>query len=315
MTQQFAHLSDLHLTSLAGVRIGQLMSKRCLGYLSWWRRRRHEHRAEVLDAMLRDMGDRPLDQLLVTGDLTHIGLPSEFRQALDWLQRLGEPQQVGVVPGNHDAYVRTPWEQTFDLWRDYLKGDLKGDLQGDGPTGGFPSLRRRGQLAFIGINTGCPMPPFFATGRAGQDQLARLPALLDSCREQGLFRVVYLHHCPLPGLEHWRKRLTDAAELVEILRDGGAELVIHGHGHRSLANSLDSRDGEIPVLAVPSASALGQHGPASAWHLYEVSRRDEGWTLVQRPRHYRRESGEFAAGEPREWRLRRPAPPPAPGTP
>lgn len=51
----FAHLSDPHLTSLQGVRWRQLMNKRMLGYLSWRRKRRAEHRGEVLDALLEDL--------------------------------------------------------------------------------------------------------------------------------------------------------------------------------------------------------------------------------------------------------------------
>ena len=116
--QRFAQISDPHLSSLEGVPARDLMSKRALGYLSWRLRRRFEHRTEVLAALERDLQQFALDQLLVTGDLTHLGLPREFRQALAWLRQLGEPQEVAVIPGNHDASVATPWRDTFALWRD-----------------------------------------------------------------------------------------------------------------------------------------------------------------------------------------------------
>ena len=80
MSQRFAHLSDPHLSSLEGVRASQLINKRALGYLSWKRRRRFEHRREVLDALQNDLDMASLDQLLVTGDLTHVGLPQEFEE-------------------------------------------------------------------------------------------------------------------------------------------------------------------------------------------------------------------------------------------
>ena len=76
----------------------------------------------------------------------------------------------------------------------------------------YPSLRVRGDIAFIGLSTACPKPPFMATGTVGPEQLARLPALLDNTAARGLFRVVYLHHSLLPGKDTWRKRLTDAAQ-------------------------------------------------------------------------------------------------------
>ena len=97
--QHFAQISDPHLSSLEGVRPGELLSKRALGYLSWRRRRRFEHRPEVLAALQQDLDQFELDQVLVTGDLTHVGLPQEFRQALTWLENLGAPDHVAVIAG------------------------------------------------------------------------------------------------------------------------------------------------------------------------------------------------------------------------
>ena len=149
--QQFAQLSDPHLSSLENVQRGQLRGKRFLGYLSWRRKRKDEHRPEVLDALLADIATRSLDQVVVTGDLTHVGLPSEFRQARDWLERLGSADQVTLVPGNHDACVAEPWSDTFALWEDYLRSDPEAGTQD-----WFPSLRVRGEIACIGLSTACP---------------------------------------------------------------------------------------------------------------------------------------------------------------
>ena len=102
---RFAHISDLHLTSLEDVKVSDLLNKRALGYLSWRLRRRREHAPEVLTALLRDLRQLTLDHIVITGDLTHVGLPSEFQQARQWLEALGAPTDVTVVPGNHDAYV------------------------------------------------------------------------------------------------------------------------------------------------------------------------------------------------------------------
>ena len=92
MPQRFAQISDPHLSSLETVNATDLLNKRALGYLSWRRKRRFEHRVEVLQALQGDLDLDELDQLLITGDLTHIGLPSEFRQASQWLRGLGSPQ-------------------------------------------------------------------------------------------------------------------------------------------------------------------------------------------------------------------------------
>lgn len=301
MPQSFAQLSDPHLSTLSGVQARELLSKRALGYLSWRSKRQFEHRPEVLDALLQDLARAPLEQVLVTGDLTHIGLPSEFRQARDWLQRLGEPGDVALVPGNHDACVAAPWNDTFALWRDYMASDQDNRAQHL-----FPSLRVRGDIAFIGLSTARPTPPLMATGTVGEEQLQRLPGLLQHAAEKGLCRVVYLHHCPVSGQEKWRKRLTDAPQVQAVLEEHGAELVLHGHGHRALYHELQTREGNLPVIAVPSASALGLHGADIAhYNRYEVQRGDAGWQVRIDVRRYDRTCGEFTEGDSRTLHIDR----------
>lgn len=295
--QQFAQISDPHLSSLDGVRARDLLNKRALGYLSWWHRRRFEHRPEVLTALQRDLDQFELDQVLVTGDLTHVGLPQEFRQAQCWLQQLGEPADVAVIPGNHDASVAADWDDTFALWREYMASDAAA-IGKDSLSTLYPSLRVRGDIAFIGLSTACPKPPFMATGTVGSAQLARLPALLDAAHANGQFRVLYLHHSPVPGREKWRKRLTDAASVQEIICRHGAELVLNGHGHRAHYDELATIHGKVPVIGVPSASALGLHGAnCASYSCYRVERSGEGWRLDIESRNYQPGTGEFAGGE------------------
>lgn len=302
--QQFAQLSDPHLSSLANVRARDLLNKRALGYLSWRRKRRFEHRPEVLAALQRDLQGETLDQLLVTGDLTHIGLPEEFRQGADWLHALGDPADVALVPGNHDACVAAPWQDTFAQWQDYMTSDSDTTAPTTPPT--FPTLRVRNDIAFIGLSTGCPKPPLMATGTLGEAQLRKLPALLQHAADQNLFRVVYLHHCPVAGAEKWRKRLTDAPQIEALLAEHGAELVLHGHGHRAHFNEIHSHHGTIPVIAVPSASALGLHGADVAqYNRYRVERNDGGWELNIESRCYQPGLDAFGAGDVRTLQLDR----------
>ena len=297
--EHFAHISDPHLTTPEGARVGQLLNKRLPGYLSWHYKRRYQHRREVLNALQHDLQARPVAQLLVTGDLTQVGLPQEFAQARDWLQQLGEPRQIAVVPGNHDACVETRWQETFALWDDYLASD-------EPVTPRFPSLRIRGGIAFIGLSSACPTPPFMATGTVGREQLERLPRLLAATRENGLFRVIYLHHSPLKSTEKWRKRLTDAGALQTLIEAYGAELVLHGHGHRAHYRELETRHGRVPVLAVPSASAMGLHGAEVAhYNRLTVARTASGWAVDIESRGYDRTLGRFTAQGQRSLALSR----------
>ena len=111
MPQRFAQLSDPHLSSLDAVRPRDLLGKRALGYLSWRHKRRFEHRREVLDALERDLAGTQFDQMLVTGDLTHIGLPEEFKQyfeAKDGGMQVIEPVKKLVDFQTHNLMKPAP---------------------------------------------------------------------------------------------------------------------------------------------------------------------------------------------------------------
>jgi 3',5'-cyclic AMP phosphodiesterase CpdA len=300
-----AHLSDLHLSSLRGVRPRELMDKRILGYLSWRHRRRREHRSDVLDALRADLHAEHPDHVAVTGDLTHIGLPQEFREAADWLAKLGAPQDVTVVPGNHDAYVREPWHRTFAQWSPYMRGDDAAAVAANASDSGteFPSLRVRRDVALIGLSTALPSAPFLATGRLGERQLARLEQLLAQTKAAGLFRVVLLHHPPGRHTVRWRKSLRDGAELRDILARQGAELTLHGHAHFSAATYLDGARGQNLAIGVPSASAIGKHADRHAtYHLYRIRREGEGWRLRVAVRAYSLADGRFMPEDGRRLR-------------
>jgi len=297
-----AHLSDLHLSSLDGVSPRALLDKRILGYISWRLRRRHEHRTDVLDALRADLQAEHLDHIAVTGDLTHLGLPQEFREAATWLARLGKPDGITVVPGNHDAYVREPWQQTFAQWSAYMQGDdATESAESDAA---FPSLRIRRQVALIGLSTARPSAPFLATGRLGEGQLQRLDRMLEQTAGSGLFRVVLLHHPPAAHTVRWRKSLLDGAALRGVLARRGVELVLHGHAHFSAATYLDAVRGRNLAIGVPSASAIGKKVDRYAtYHVYSIRRSNAGWRLRVSVRAYSLDRGHFVPEDGRRLRL------------
>lgn len=296
----FAHLSDPHLSTPRPLLPREWLGKRALGYLSWYRKRRFEHRAEVLAALQRDLARTRPDHLVITGDLTHLGQPEEFAQARRWLETLGPPERVSLVPGNHDSTVAAPWSETYAQWEDYLTADCRAESD----AAVFPSLRIRHGVALIGLSTAVPSPPLLAIGRLGSGQLARLDDLLDETGRRGLFRVIYLHHAPAPGQDKWRKRLIDAPALAAVVRRRGAELLLHGHNHRAREHWLDAGGRPIPVFGAASASAVGAHGEAGGYCLYRIGREHGEWQLELERRRYDRSSGDFVAADQRRLPLR-----------
>ncbi|HRK94985.1 MAG TPA: metallophosphoesterase [Rhodospirillales bacterium] len=297
-----AHLSDPHVPSPLALSLGVLASKRIFGYWSWHRRRVFIHSAVVLDALAEDLAENAPDHVAVTGDLVNISLPNEFPAAAHWLETLGPAETVSVVPGNHDAYVAVPWAESCGLWSAYMTGERSGGRIGP-PAGpdDFPYVRRHGDVAIVGLSTSTPTPPGWASGRLGDDQLARLEDLLARLGEEGRFRIVLLHHPPIEGDNPVRKRLMDAAALQEVVARHGAELLLHGHDHRCSIRMMGGPAGGVPAVGVPSASAVVEkHRPVGQYHLFEIARTPRGWRIDLRQRRYSAANGRFeAAGEER----------------
>ena len=275
---KLAHLSDLHATPVEIESPRDLFGKRALGWLSWRRRRRKEHRPEVLEALIEDLHAQDADHVGVTGDLTHLGLDSEIRAAAGWLERLGPPARVSVVPGNHDAYAGRRGAERWAPWASYMgthapegreaAADPTEDERG---TEGFPWVRRLGAVALVGVSSARPTAPLLATGRVGARQRAELEALLGRLAEEGRPRVLLIHHPPLPAGQSRRRQLDDAEAVRALLARAGAELVLHGHTHRTHLDRVAGPAGPIPVVGVPSSSAVGRRpGRRARYHLYRI---------------------------------------------
>lgn len=266
-----AHLSDPHLAPLPKPRAGELMGKRVTGYLNWVRGRNKLHSRPVLDALTSDLHAQAPDHIAVTGDLVNIALEAEFAQARAWLTAIGTPQNVSLVPGNHDAYVASTWPRCADLWRDFMRDDDRVEGQPQ-----FPYSRRRGPLLLIGTSTALPTAPFMATGELGRKQLAELDELLARHAADDCFRVLLIHH-PLRSQKS-HKRLIDAPALRDLLRTRSVDLVLHGHDHKHSLMWFDGPSAQIPAIGVPSASQTydGKHD-AAAYNLFRIENQGNAW--------------------------------------
>ncbi len=299
MACDIAHTSDLHLTGLSGLGWRPLAGKRLLGYLSWAFRRRREHRPEVLAALRKDLEAAPPDVLLVTGDLTHLGLPGEFSEAAAFLRRLGGPERVLVVPGNHEAYARSSYEEGLGRLAPYLPTEAPRPTEGPPAWGHFPRVDVRGEFAFVGLSTAIPTPPFSAAGRVGVPQSRRLEAMLSELGKEGLFRILYLHHPAESGVVRPRKDLEDRALLLDCLEKTGVELILHGHAHRSVRSRLRIRGEDVWSLGVGSASAMGLEGEErrARYHRLRLERERGGVRLTLTASKWDPESRSFAAAD------------------
>ena len=261
MTFLLAHLSDPHIGPLPTIPLSKLINKRLTGTLNWHRSRAGIHNMAVFQALIDDIIAQSPDHVALTGDLVNVGYATEFPQALAATRRLGGPDAVSIIPGNHDAYVRG----SLAAMEAHFAPFMGGDHPESGVT--FPFLRRRGPIALIGVNTGIPTLPFMATGRIGIAQRERLGRLLDATGREGLYRVVMMHHPPLRAAARFARGLVDAGAVTALLERHGAELVVHGHNHRHSLRIIEGSAGPIPIVGVASASAV----PGTPRHLAEYN--------------------------------------------
>lgn len=291
----FAHLSDPHLTTLDQISWTALLNKRIMGYISWKTHRRAEHRREVLDLLLASLHQHTLDHIVITGDLTHLGLPQEFQEARMWLDSLEKIAGTTVIPGNHEAYVSTSYESTLKQWEPYFQSDVPSESgRSRIAHSQFPSLRIRGPVAFIGLSTACPTAPFLATGSLDSRQLEDMTGILRSLQSRNVFKVLLIHHPPLPHTVRWRKRLTNTGQLHEVLSRFPVDLILHGHSHKCALDFLTTPENRTPVIGVPSASAKGEKpGDESQYCLFHVTREAEAFTLSASLYSYLREKEQF----------------------
>ncbi|MFH0900474.1 MAG: metallophosphoesterase [Pseudomonadota bacterium] len=255
---RLAHFSDLHLRSLEGAKIRDFFNKRLVGGLNLLLNRGRQHRPEILDAMVEELSAEAIDHILCTGDVTNLALDAEFDRGRACLDRLAAiPIGITCVPGNHDVYVRKVVGRFEELFAPYCAGDPQWQWSARDL---WPIVRVHGRLAIVGLSSCLPTAWFTAHGCVGSAQLERLETVLADPRLESRFRVLLLHHPPAGKRASTRFRgLRDYRELSSILERTGVELVLHGHEHLEMEESLSGPNGvAIPVHGVSSCSFHGR---------------------------------------------------------
>jgi 3',5'-cyclic AMP phosphodiesterase CpdA len=274
---RLGHLSDVHLAPVPGLRLRDYASKRVLGYANWRRHRARLMTSDALDRLVADLSAQAPDHIAVTGDLTNIATREEFEAARAWLEALGPPARVTAIPGNHDAYVPGAHHRYRRLWAPWMLSDDAEFVD----EALFPFMRRKGDVALIGVSSAVATAPFMATGRVGHGQTERLRKLLDEARAEGLFRVVLIHHPPkLVDLASTWRRLTDGARFRRAIERHGAELILHGHEHKRMTTAIKGPHGPVPVIGVPAGGSMARGGPrAAGYAIHEIAATDAGYAL------------------------------------
>lgn len=294
---RLVHLTDPHLSTLDGEKLSQLSAKRWSGYLSWLKNRRKQYLPAVLKKLVEAVKAENADQILLTGDLVHIGLETEIAQAAEWLPTLGSSGQVMLVPGNHDVYGKGSSDAVFQAWSDYLFQSVQPSVTA-AKTGQFPVVRKLGKLTLIGLSTACVTPIFMASGKLGAAQLLNLAELLQQAAAEGQLVVLLIHHPPLPGMTSRRKALEDSAALQAVMEQHPPLLIFYGHLH----HNQEQHWGETRTYCTASASSVSD----ASYRVIDIDGSDDGWAFRMRLKSISLDAGgelEFVTVDEQSWRV------------
>ena len=262
---RIVHLSDLHLQAdTRGLGFSDTGWHRALPRLELeklGRGRRYEGARACLERIALEVDALSPDLVLVSGDLTALALEQEFHAARDVLVDLSARRRpVVVVPGNRDRLA--PGGPDSRMFEEHLVDLVRSDLPRHADASGYPFVRLLGDdLAVVGLDsTRVPSYAGYVFGRLGDDQLARLDALLADPALASRSVAVMVHHAPLDAQGRrnpFSGGLIDGARLLEVTA-GRCVSLFCGHVHARYR--VAAAAGRPEVFCGGSATERGSEG-------------------------------------------------------
>jgi Icc protein len=163
---------------------------------------------DLLERSILEINDLEPTAVVVSGDLTDAGYRQEFEAAAEYIQRF-RCENVMVIPGNHDSrnvgYVH--FERLF---------------------GERYSCIDFGEAVMVGIDSS---EPDLNDGRVGREHYEFIRESFAGAGERLKIFVIHHHLIPIPGTGRERNIIFDAGDVLELLDEVGADLVLSGHKH------------------------------------------------------------------------------------
>lgn len=243
MSVRIGQMTDIHVRDFSGMRLSDWFGKRMTGWVNYQSKRAKEYSAEVVAAGVARLVEERPDLVVVSGDLTNVGLETELVAALRLLAPLREAGVRTVVfPGNHDMYVTAATRGGFErVAADWQIADARGERP-------YLFVVRAGEVSCVCFNSAIPVPPVLAYGRLGRQQLDDAARLCAAERSLGQTLVFAVHHHATRAPERpaeWMRNLRDVAAFRRLAAEYGAVLVLHGHNHYEHTRRLREAPGVV----------------------------------------------------------------------
>lgn len=224
--QRVAHLSDFHIAAkhrtsnkpVAGLRTRLVSPLRALD---------PDARMARFERAINEARNAGAEHFILSGDLTETGHVQEFEAFAEALDRLDlPPDDVTLVPGNHDCYARP----------DAFQVAAQGVLAKWTVVGGPNRVVDLDTVWLLPIDVTCYQSVARATGLFKAELVPPLRVMLMEARRRGVPVVIVQHHPPFPrpwwlqpidGLVGWEL-------LWDLLKVNERAQVVFGHLHKSI---------------------------------------------------------------------------------
>lgn len=248
---------------------------------------------EALAAAKRYICEHKPDAVIVTGDISTIGLQRELDAACEWIRGLDAPAML--TPGNHDVPYHNMWGRLAYPWDRYERA----------ASGIRTEAWHTPEFSIVPVNTARAWQFRFnwAQGEISRGQTAIAAAELQKA-QPGALRIIITHHplewpndAPIKGITRGGTR--GLARLV----DAGAELFLSGHLHFAHARLVATR--AVTICSGTLSKRVRHERPA-----FTVIRRPQASIIEVEVVHVVQGFAETASI--RQYTLRAPAEPGAP---
>jgi 3',5'-cyclic AMP phosphodiesterase CpdA len=243
----------------------------------------------LIDDLHALYGDKPPAAVVLSGDLTWLGAPSEYRWARDFVEQLMSAfgldwNHFVTVPGNHDmqwaratttydrnAEVRAQRKRAQRNYRTFIRDTFGYSPNTDVTMGRRYVLSNYRAVDIIGLNsTRLEQRHFRGYGFVGRETFVRAAEAMGwtTDHERTTLKMVVLHHHVLPVTP--REEITtydriysltlDAGELLYTALELGIDFFVHGHMHQPFVGSYSRFPGSG---AFSAKASVGVHGAGS----------------------------------------------------
>ena len=263
LSMRVAQISDLHFTHLT-FNPFRLFSKRALGHLNWFFRRKKQFFEDQLTPLPKLLEELKVDFVLLGGDFSTTAMKEEFMKAKDWADKVKQP--YFAIPGNHDHYTKKSCRN-----KHFYRYFTNKRMQVEHPVQFFTLKKHRIEAHklkerwwLIALDTAMATQLRSSEGIFSHKLESYLEEVLQLIPKED--QIIMINHFPFFQNDVKKHNLIRGEELQKILeKHPHIRMYLHGHTHRHIVADLQVSN--LPIVLDSGSSAQGRKG---AWNLIDI---------------------------------------------